>query len=263
MQQLKDLLDSISAAVNDAVDDHHVVAVAYSGGLDSSLVAAIAHRKVDVTCYTACTQGSHDQSNAPTFAKEQGLTTNLLSLSDSDIRNMCALAASILDGPDPASISYTVPLLTVLSRATEDVVLTGSLADELFGGYAKYASSDDAVRRMDVDLEKALSEYHSVREYAKKNNKILASPFADGRAIEAAKAVPLEDKIGAAGRKIILRRLADSIGLPGHDRPKKAAQYSSGVMKAMERLAKQDAISIAEWVTALQVTPTSQDSNRA
>ncbi|MGB2581820.1 MAG: hypothetical protein WBD03_05045, partial [Thermoplasmata archaeon] len=82
-------------------------------------------------------------------------------------------------------------------------------------------------------------------------HKILLAPYADTAVIEASSQVALEDMLGPEGRKLILRECADMIGLEASARPKKAAQYSSGVSKAMKRLAKAEGNTVGEWVLGL------------
>jgi asparagine synthase (glutamine-hydrolysing) len=53
--------------------------------------------------------------------------------------------------------------------------------------------------------------------------------------------------LGPGGRKLVLREVAVLLGLDAHDRPKKAAQYSSGIMREMERLARKEGMSMSEW----------------
>ncbi|UCE91735.1 MAG: hypothetical protein JSV90_00865 [Methanobacteriota archaeon] len=240
MSPTEQLLKALGTAVADAIGGCERVAIAYSGGLDSSIVAALASRTAEVSCYTACTEGSHDHRSAERYANEQGLSTEMMVLSPDDVRGLTATAAGLIGRSDAVRISYTVPLLAVIDSARETVILSGAIADELFAGYARYASHPAPEDRMRIDLEKALSEYDSLKTYAENNHKWLRSPYADQRVIRAAGSLSLEDKIGPAGRKLALRRLAEEIGLQGHDRPKKAAQYSSGVMKEMKRLAKRD-----------------------
>lgn len=263
MSKASPLLEALDAATADVIGDRQIVAVAYSGGLDSSLVAAIARKRADVRCYAACTQTSRDHECVLSYADEQGLDAELMLLSADDVKRIAAVAVGVLGAADPLSIAYTIPLLAVLDSVKEDVVLTGGIADELFAGYAKYASDACPERQMRIDLEKALLEYESVRLYAKKNRIDLASPYADRRVIEVANSMRLQDKIGATGRKLALRRLAADLGLRSHDRPKKAAQYSSGVMKEMKRLAREDGKALNEWTRALPAVSPSQVSNRA
>jgi asparagine synthase (glutamine-hydrolysing) len=51
-------------------------------------------------------------------------------------------------------------------------------------------------------------------------------------------------------RKRILRRVAHDIDIPGFmaDKPKKAVQYTTGVTKALQRLAKDEGLTLREYV---------------
>ncbi|MFH0849648.1 MAG: asparagine synthase-related protein, partial [Candidatus Bathyarchaeota archaeon] len=65
--------------------------------------------------------------------------------------------------------------------------------------------------------------------------------------------VPIELKLPKSmdqPRKTILRRLAKMHGLPEEvwARPKKAAQYSTGVHRSMERLAKRRGVSLRGYL---------------
>jgi asparagine synthase (glutamine-hydrolysing) len=69
------------------------------------------------------------------------------------------------------------------------------------------------------------------------------APFADPWLTRFAPSLPLKYKLPAVGReprKIVLRQLAKRLGLPDEiaDKPKKAAQYSSGSGKIIEKLAR-------------------------
>jgi asparagine synthase (glutamine-hydrolysing) len=58
-------------------------------------------------------------------------------------------------------------------------------------------------------------------------------PFSDERIVSLALSMPLDFKIKEETRKLVLRRAAYQLGLPQDiaEIPKKAAQYSSGVLK--------------------------------
>ena len=243
----KGLLVALRKAVSELVAREHRVAVAYSGGLDSSVIAALASEKANVTCYTCAVEGSFDSRNAGQFADDERRQFTLLELGSEDLRSFVRKASGLLGTTDPTRIAYTIPVLRVLHRSAERVVLTGSGADELFGGYAKYAGMRDPTRAMAADLERMLSESHSLSFEATKLGKIIGFPYVAPAVIAAAKEIPLEEKIDPTGRKIILREVAKLLGLQSHKRPKKAAQYSSGVMKEMERLAKGEGLSLSQW----------------
>ena len=245
------LLSTIERAVERLVRPHGTVGVAYSGGLDSSVIAALASRYAEATCYSACLKGSHDAEHVRAFARADGFYVNVLELTDDDIPELARLARSVLLTTDPVRISYTIPSLRVIEGAVEPAVLVGNIADEIFAGYAKYESADNVVELMALDLKKALYDTGLLSQYAEKRHTILLAPYADTAVIEASSRVALEDKLGPEGRKLILRECAEMMGLEASARPKKAAQYSSGVSKAMHRLAKVEGKTVSEWVLGL------------
>ena len=227
------------------------IVVAYSGGLDSSVIAALAGKCAEVTCYSACVKGSHDAEHVRAFARADGFDVKILELTDDDILDLARLARSVILTTDPVRISYTIPSLRVIEGAVEPAVFVGNIADEIFAGYARYESGNNVTELMDFDLKKALKEIGLLSQYAQKRHKILLAPYADTAVVEASSHVALEDKLGPEGRKLILRKCADIMGLEASSRPKKAAQYSSGVSKAMHRLAKVEGKTVSEWVLGL------------
>ncbi len=241
------LLVALRNAVSELVEHADAVAVAYSGGLDSSVVAALAGEKAKVTCYTCAVEGSFDDRNARQFADDERRTFRLLRLSPEDLGSFVRKASRALGTTDPIRIAYTIPVLCVLHKSVERIVLSGSGADELFAGYAKYAGIRNPAGAMEADLERMLSESHSLSLEATRLGKIISSPYALPAVIAAAKEIPLGEKIGPNGRKMVLREVAKLLGLNSHERPKKAAQYSSGVMKEMRRLAKGEGVSLSQW----------------
>ncbi len=81
--------------------------------------------------------------------------------------------------------------------------------------------------------------------------KTLVCPYLDLNVIEAALSVPCEELFGEMGNKQPLRRIAASMGLSSAKAPKKAAQYGSGVMKAMKRLAASEGKELGIWVAEM------------
>jgi asparagine synthase (glutamine-hydrolysing) len=224
------------------------VAVAYSGGLDSSILASVAREGTEVRCYTACMRGSPDARNAEGYASVDGFALDIVEIDDLQLLTYVRKAATVTGTTNPVRVAYTIPVLAVLDSCRERRVLTGAAADELFAGYAKYASAEDPGRQMSVDLEKALSELESLRIYANQVGKHLAAPFAQEDVVSLSARIPLAEKLSAGGRKLVLREVGRALGLDAADRPKKAAQYSSGVMRCMRRSAKGDGLALPQWV---------------
>ena len=251
MTDANDLLTVLRLSVSRAISGESRVAVAYSGGLDSSLVASLAKEFAVVQCYTCGFSASFDSRNAKAFAEKEGLSVELITPTRSELLSLVAEAALIMDTTDPVRIAYTVPLLCVLDHSKETRILAGNGADELFGGYAKYGGSSDPRGMMSRDLEKALFEGNLLSSAARGLGKELGLPFASEELRAFAARTDLDKKIGGGGRKIILRQVAELLGLPSHSRPKKAAQYSSGVMKEMRRESEQQGLRLSDWTSRI------------
>ncbi len=119
------------------------VAVAFSGGMDSGLLAALASRYArSVTCYTCGTDGSFDVSAGRELAETLGLPWVHCRIAEDtigeDIRQMI-LATKV---SDPFTVSYDLQLFTVCRQAGEPVVLSGQGSDEYFGGCASSYDSN-------------------------------------------------------------------------------------------------------------------------
>jgi len=249
----QELLRLIGDSTRNIISGERTVAVAYSGGLDSSVLAAVARKSSDVRCYVCAVKGSFDARNAEERARSESLDLRVVELTGEALSSLAGQAVCALGTSNPVSVAYSIPVLAVLNEASEKLVLVGSGADELFGGYAKYVSAPNAEEMMRNDLLKMLDESRRLANAAVKMGKRMGFPFASDELIKFSKRLPIERKIGPSQRKVVLRDVAKLLELPSHDRPKKAAQYSSGVMREMERQAKLEGKSIAEWIVDLGV----------
>ena len=251
MEHAEELLRAIRQAVRASTGGSGRVAVAYSGGLDSSILARVASEETEVHCYTACVSESSDARNADGYASADGLTLDIVEIDDCQLRAYVRKAAAVTGTTNPVRVAYTIPVLVVLDSCRERCVLTGAAADELFAGYAKYASAEEPARQMSVDLEKALSELESLKIYADKLAKYLTAPFAQSCVLTLSARIPITEKLSRDGRKLVLREVGRRLGLRAADRPKKAAQYSSGVMRSMQRSARGEGLSLGQWVESV------------
>jgi len=241
------LLGVLRESVRSSVGDEKQVAVAYSGGLDSSVIAALARERAEVRAYTCSAGSSFDGLNADKRARTERLQHAMLELSPEDIVDGVRLAGEVIGSSDPTRIAYTIPLMTVVVRAQERTVLAGNGADELFGGYAKYLRAADPLGLMANDLGKAIEEAGRIRAWAMSTGKSLEFPFLAHEVMELSASLGMEEKISGSTRKVILREVAGLLNLPSSQLPKKAAQYSSGVMKAMEGAARASGLTVVDW----------------
>ena len=241
------LLNRLKAATRDIIGSEPAVAVAYSGGVDSSMIVAIALEFSEVRCYTCAIEGSFDSRKAIEYAAEDGVNHLVISPREKELVGWVARASSLLGSADPVRIAYSIPILCVLEACDEGCVLAGNGADELFGGYAKYSYAEDPRSLMAVDLEKMQQEARLLSALATAKGKRIGFPFASKEVVSFAEQTPLEEKVNDSGRKLILREAARLMGLRSYDRPKKAAQYSSGILKMMERISRRERLELSEW----------------
>ncbi|MFB6125320.1 MAG: asparagine synthase C-terminal domain-containing protein [Halanaeroarchaeum sp.] len=242
-QALDDLRTAIDAALADI--DTSGLAVAFSGGVDSALLAAT----LDAPLYTVGLGDSHDVAAAREVADALGRTTSVRELTIEDVEAAVPAVARAIDRPNAMDVQIALSLSFVAEAAAADGfdrLALGQGADELFGGYAKVAALD---HRVDADtVRDARREVlASVPDQAERD--VLAirargvepvTPLLDDRVVRAALRLPASQLVGEGERKRGFRRVAAEY-LPASvaAREKKAMQYGSLVARELDRLARQ------------------------
>lgn len=145
------------------------VGVYLSGGLDSSLIAALMRpRTVTLHSFTAGMKGAPDLEAARRMAEFLGTEHHELLYTEADIHRALPAVIAALESFDAPLVRSAVPMYFVSKIAAEHVkvVLSGEGADELFAGYAylerlgggarlKKELADLVVRLQDVNLQRA------------------------------------------------------------------------------------------------------------
>lgn len=227
----------------------------FSGGLDSSLLTALARPFSDLRLYTIGYPGSHDLEAGEKGAEELGLPWEPIILDDAMLQCAVVHLRDRAGLSDPVAVSFEVPLYIVCTKVPEPVLLSGQGADELFGGYARYSSMSpqELGNARETDIHRLLSEGLPREErLANHFGKELICPYLDPKVIQAALSIPPADLIGELGNKQPLRRIALELGLKAAKAPKKAAQYGSGTMKAMKRMAAEKGMDVGRWVAEVK-----------
>ena len=247
------LLGTLDEAVRDKIFTRRT-GVLFSGGIDSSVVAALVARHSDPTLYTVGVEGAHDLTVAKSTAEDLGLNWVGLVVGEEEIRQAIKGMVPVF-GTSPLTLSFEMPLYLVLGVASEDLLLCGQGADELYAGYSRYRSMDEASMRSSMahDVEALISQGMGIEKRAAEAfGKTLVHPFLDAEVVKVSLDLPLEMLLRGDENKAILRDVGRALGLgPIADRKKKAAQYGSGIMNAMKAMAKRQGVTLGEMVSSL------------
>lgn len=251
------LRDSIIASIKKNTEGKDI-GVAFSGGLDSGLAAAVAKEYArSVTLYTCGTDTSYDVIMARDLSEKIGLPWVHASISkdnvESNIRELIAATGT----RDPFTISYELQLFCVCKASGEDSILTGQGADEYFMGCAKFVGCPyadyeifrkDSVKRLlevSIPCEKAIAAHFG---------QSIAYPYLDEVVIaEIGKIDPAELRPkDMDSRKAVLREVAIDLGHPViAERKKKSSQYGSGTTDIVRALAKEKGMMYNQYIASL------------
>ena len=250
--------ESISIIIRDVVKDYvsgKDVAVAFSGGLDSGLIGGLSMEYArSVRFYVAGVPGCHDILAAEQAAAEMGGDLEVIAVDDavSVIRDEIEATGC----SNPLMLAFSSPLFCVLRRCSEEYVIGGTGADEVFGGYNKYVSVPDSElkERMKEDSDRFWAEtYPHEERMASKFGKTLLRPYFDDRVVSFMDALPPEEiRPSQDDRKKVLCGAASLLGFDHlSGRPKKAAQYGSGILDAVKAVCRERGMEYNQLVAEL------------
>lgn len=243
------------------------VAVAFSGGLDSSVVAVLAKMSgVDVHLISVGLENQQELQHAESASEALGLPSHIQTYDVSDVEKVVSKVLWLIEEPDLMKVGVAIPFFWTAEIASKTgcrVLLAGQGGDELFGGYRRYLAELD--QKGAEALQKIL--YQDVVSSYKTNfqrdqpvcafHKIeLRLPFIDREVVNLALSLPLKLKIESVEdqlRKRVLRKVAENLKIPNFivNRTKKAVQYSTGVNKALKKLAKSEGLTVSGYLNQL------------
>jgi len=246
------------------VSDIDKVAVAFSGGVDSSVVAVLAENVgLDVKLVSVGLDDQPEVMFTEQAAEALGLSLHLQTYSVSDLQKTLTKVLWLIEEPHAINACIAIPffwLAETVSKLDYPVLLAGQGADELFGGYQRYLteyerSGAEAVeQKMFYDIENAYqANFQRDNQVCSYHGVEMRLPFIDPHVVDFSLRLPLHLKINSVEdrlRKRILRRVAHDMDVPSFmaDKPKKAVQYTTGVTKALQRLAKDDGLTLRKYV---------------
>ncbi len=250
MSDVQRLLAEIQTAIRDTVHTRKI-GIAFSGGVDSTLLAKLCDANYDPTLLTIGFAESHDMLFAAQVGKLLELSHHTLEIDPDTFGNIASHVCKRIPQDNISWQENGIAFYYVSKLAASldlDVVITANGIDELFCGYNAYLQAFDlgeaAILEMmdnkltnEVDMMKAIDTVTS--EFGVK----LIQPLLGDRFIEFAKTLPIYDKIQSSDdlyRKHIIRRLAKEVGVPAmsYTKRKKALQYGTKIHKNLLKFKK-------------------------
>lgn len=220
-----------------------------SGGLDSSLIAAIARRHVNALhTFSVGMEGSSDLEAARQVARHLDTVHHEYVFTSDEVADKLPEIIYSLESFDQDLVRSAVPCYFV-SRLAADfvkVILTGEGADELFAGYSYYGKIGD-YESLDTELRRSVSSLHNINLQRVDRLTMAHSiegrvPFLDLEMIEVAQSIPPEIKLypdgdGRRVEKWILRKACEDL-LPPEIVWRKKQQFDegSGTVDALQEI---------------------------
>ncbi|MEM3695985.1 MAG: asparagine synthetase B [Candidatus Bathyarchaeia archaeon] len=258
-EALKKLEALLQRSVEERVSGLGEVAVAFSGGLDSSIIALLAKNSgINVKLIHVSLKNQPETQHAEKAAEALELPIYNYLYEEEAVAETLPKVLWLIEEPDPINVSIGIPFCWVAEKAAKmklKVLLAGQGADELFGGYRRYVNDykrygservqeiifNDIVKMYENNLERdfKICNFHNVE---------LRLLFATYSMAKFAMSLSVELKIKLVNegmRKIVLRRFGAKLGLPRWitERQKKAIQYATGVNKILKKLANSKGLS--------------------
>jgi len=214
-----------------------------SGGLDSSIIAALAARAIDrpLKTFSIGTAGSPDLAAARAVAKHIGSDHHELVFTADDLVKVLPHVIYQLESADVDLVRSALPthFAATLARRHVKAVLTGEGADELFAGYTYHHAYAHNPRALADELTRSLGAMHNIN--LQRVDRITMgqglearTPFLDRDLIDFAQSIPASLKMKITGEtphetteKWILRKACEDL-LPADVVWRKKAQFDEG-----------------------------------
>jgi asparagine synthase (glutamine-hydrolysing) len=222
-----------------------------SGGLDSSIIAAIAQKvrmeqgRGPLKTFSVGTEGSPDLMAARKVAEHIGSDHREYVFDSDDLAEAIPHVIYHLESADVDLVRSAIPTLFAAQLAVKEVkaVLTGEGADELFAGYAYHHEYVDNPRALADELTRSLGTMHNINlqrvdRVTMSESLEARTPFLDRELIDFAQSIPASLKLcrtdpdavestGETTEKWILRKACADL-LPTDLVWRKKAQFDEG-----------------------------------
>lgn len=223
--------------------------ISLSGGLDSSIVAALARQGLErLETFAVGVEGSSDLAAAQVAAQHLGTVHHARQYTEADMLRVLPEVIYYLETFDPALVRSAIPNYFLVQLASEyvKVFLTGEGADELYAGYDYLAGYQDPAQ-LQAELRQTTLALHNTNlqradRMSMAHGLEARVPFLDVASVCLAFEIPPAWKLHQAGQppKALLRRAFAGL-LPEEilQRPKEKFSQGAGSSQTLAQQAEQ------------------------
>ena len=240
-----ELLEQMQKSISEA-DVPQKIGVAFSGGVDSSLLAKICEKQgFSINLLTIGFENSHDILFSKQVNEFLKLPHQILKIDKNNFDNVVSKIKNKLktDNLSWNENSIAFYFVSKLAKSLKiDTVLTANGIDELFCGYNAYRDAikdgeNKVMEMMNSKLENEKQMMQAINDVCSEFKIKITQPFLSDNFITFAKSIPISYKIKNSEdllRKHIIREAAVKFGVPeiSANKRKKALQYGSLIHKA-------------------------------
>jgi diphthine-ammonia ligase len=229
--------------------------ILFSGGVDSTTLLQICKDLgKDVTLYTAAVidkerKMPEDLEWAEKAAEKYKVKLRVKKISSKDAEKYLKKIVPIIEDNNPVKVGVALAFYLASELAREDgckVIFSGLGSEEIFAGYERHKLSYDINKECVSGLLKIYErDLYRDDTITMAQNLELRVPFLDEKLIKYSLRIPAKYKLKDEKNKIILRKIAEEMGVPKEIawRKKRAAQYGSNTHKTIKKLAKKNGYS--------------------
>ncbi len=209
-------------------------ALLFSGGIDSSLLLSIYMDKI--IPYTIGFPESQDISFSEKLCNEFSLNLNIIETGEEMVRKAFMKVIETDKNITFTDIGFETVFQIACDHVKQGKIMTGQGADEIFYGYMKFRDGRENSNRKSLEKLFTTTLPREMR-IASSSGKTLITPYLDRNILDSFSVLPYEMHVSAEENKIIIREAARIAGLPDFiiHRPKKAAQYGSGINRFLKK----------------------------
>lgn len=245
-----DLIEALFVTVTENLRGINKIGIAFSGGIDSTLLAMICkNMNIDTTLLTVGFPDSNDIEFSKSISHKINMNHKILEIDKGDLAVITKKIKNEISCSNTSHIENCIAFSYIARLASKNdtsVVLTANGFDELFCGYNNFRfifnqGSDTINKTIESKILKELELASEIKQVAKEYRVNILQPFLSKGFISVAMKFPIYNKIVSNDdvlRKHIIRKIALSFDLPPEviSRRKKAIQYSSLIHKYHKKI---------------------------